>query len=61
VIGQWKENVGLEVLEREKRGRRRGRQVNKGDSGRWKKRRWKEDGAKPRGLEKTQGARDLHN
>ena len=53
--------MGLEVLEREKRGRRRGRQVNKGDSGRWKKRRWKEDGAKPRGLEKTQGARDLHN
>ena len=53
--------MGLEVLERKERGRRRGRQVNKGDSGRWKKRRWKEDGAKPRGLEKTQEARDLHN
>lgn len=51
--------MGLEVLEREKRGRRRGRQVNKGDSGRWKKRRWKEDGAKPHGLEEPQVARDL--
>ena len=52
--------MGLEVLERKERGRRRGRQGNKEDSGRWKKRRWKEDGAKPRGLVKPQVARNLH-
>ena len=53
--------MGLEVLEREKRGRRRGKQGNKGESGRWKKRRWNKDGTKPCGLEKRQGARNLYN
>jgi hypothetical protein len=38
VIGQWKGKVGLEILEREKRGRRRGSQ---------RKRRWKKSGVEP--------------
>ena len=30
-----------------------------GEGGRWRQKRWKEDGAEPHGLEKPQVARDL--
>ena len=43
MIGQWKGKVGLEVLERKRE----------------RKRRWKEDGAEPHGLEEPKVARDL--
>jgi hypothetical protein len=40
------------------RGRRKG-DMEKEERGRWQKRRWKEDGAEPRGLEKLQVTRDF--
>jgi hypothetical protein len=58
VIGQWKGKVGLEVLKME-RGLRGGRLEDGGDRGRWRKRRWKEDGPEPCSLEKLLVARDL--
>ena len=55
MVGQWKGKVGLEILEREKRGRKRERRLGR-------KRKMKQEvegGAKPHGLEKPQVARDL--
>ena len=52
MIGRWKGKVGLEVLESS------GRVGNKGGN-RQRKRRWEEDGAEPRGLEKLKVARGL--
>ena len=51
MIGQWKGKVGLEVLEREKRGRRRER--------RRERRRCKDNGAEQCGLEKSKVIRNL--
>ena len=41
------------------RGGRREKLGDRGERGRGRKRRWKEDGAEPRGLEEPQVARDL--
>lgn len=57
MFGQWKQKVGLEILER--------REKEVGKTRRWRrerkmeKRRWKKDGAEPPGLEEPQVARNL--
>ena len=52
MTGQWEGKLGMEVLENG------GRVRDKEEQG-WRKKRWKEDGAEPHGLEKPQVARDL--
>lgn len=49
VIWKYKLMVGLEVLERERRGRRSGRKGNGGDRGRWRRITWPGEAANSKG------------
>jgi len=37
VMGQWEGKVGLEIIERGKRGRKRDKGGNRGEGGRWRR------------------------